>query len=226
MLGKSVLITGGTGALGSAVTEAVIGRNARVTLSYIDESEKAALQAQLSETERDVVTFVKADIADEAQVTALVEQVPHVDVLLHLVGSQQAGPTEHFSLASFREQIETNLKTTFLICRAVFPKMLENGYGRIVTVASRHAVTPESGFAVHAAAKAGVVAFTKALASEARGHDVTANVVVAGRLDTPENQARYPKDRLVQPAAVAEIMATLGGAISGHLRGAVLEVVG
>ena len=44
--------------------------------------------------------------------------------------------------------------------------------------------------------------------------------------DTPENQARYPKDRLVQPAAVAEIMATLGGAISGHLRGAVLEVVG
>ena len=226
MLGKSVLITGGTGALGSAVTDAVIGRNARVTLSYINADEKTALLEQISETERDAVTFIEADLTDEAQVDALVDGLPTVDVLLHLVGSQKDGPTGEFSLDDFHEQLETNLKTTFLVCRAVFPKMLANGYGRIVTVATSNALVPERGFAVHAAAKAGVVAFTKALAAEGRGHDVTANSVISGRLDTPVNRERYPKARLVHPEAVAEVMATLGGAISGHLRGAVLEVLG
>ncbi len=145
MLGKSVVITGGTGALGTAVVVAVLGRNARVTLTYMDDEERATLESSLSASERASITFVKANLRDESEVKALVEDLPRIDVLLHLVGSFKEGPTADFSVEDFNEQIETNLKTTFLMCRAVLPMMLRAGYGRIVTIASREAVSPSRG---------------------------------------------------------------------------------
>ena len=222
MEGKHVLIPGGTGGLGQHVARAALARGAKVTVPYIAEREVERM-AGLD------VTLVHASATDEAGFRAVVEGMPQVDVLLQLVGGFTMGPTDALALDDFRAHIELTLTSTFVACKWALRAMKKTGYGRIVTVGSRAAVEPAAQMAAYSAAKAGVVAMTRAIAEETRDLDITANCVLPSVIDTPANRAAMGDDQAhkwVTPQSLAEIICFLGSKAAGDLRGAAVPAYG
>jgi NAD(P)-dependent dehydrogenase (short-subunit alcohol dehydrogenase family) len=226
MRDQHVLCTGGSGALGSRVTTALVRRGARVTVPVFQRSEGDRLRADLGPLASHVV-LVEADLRDEAAVAALVDGMPKLGALVHLVGGFAMGPTAGFTLEQFREQVDLNLTITFLVVKHALRRMQSTGSGRIVTVASRSALEPKGETAVYSACKAAVLAFTKAVADETRGTNITANCVLPSIIDTPANRAAMgdaDASKWVRPERLAETIAFLASEEAGDLRGSALTV--
>lgn len=227
MRGKSTLVTGGTGGLGAAVTQGALAAGALLTVTYIVDEELPPVRAAVGGDPR--VRFVKADVGDEAQVHRLIDGMPRLDVLIHLVGGFAMSPLPETSLADFRAQLDLNLVTAFLVCKHALAKMQLNDYGRIVTVGSRTALHPAAQTAAYAASKAGVIALTQSIADETRGTGITANCVLPSVIDTPANRRAMPKadfSRWVTPASLAEAICFLASEAARDLRGAAVPVYG
>lgn len=228
MRDRHVLCTGGTGALGSKVTMALIRRGARVTVPVYSRAEADRLQSDLGPLQSHL-TLVEADLRDEDQVAHLVERMARLDALAHLVGGFAMGPTTEFTLEQYREQIELNLTITFLVVKHALRRMRTADYGRIVTVASRSALEPGGDLAIYSACKAAVLAFTRAVADETRGSNVTANCVLPSVIDTPANRRAMGEaeaSKWVRPERLAETIAFLASDEAGDLRGSALQVYG
>jgi NAD(P)-dependent dehydrogenase (short-subunit alcohol dehydrogenase family) len=223
---REVLIPGGTGGLGVHVTAAFVRAGARVTVPVFSPTELPALRELLGERFGDV-RLVDADLRDEDQVRRVIDDMPKLDALVHLVGGFAMGETQTFGLDALREQLELNVVTAFATIKHGLRRMRELDYGRIVTVASRAAEQPTGGLAAYAAAKAGVLALTRAVADETRGTDITANCVLASVIDTPANRAAMGIEQLhrwVAPANLAQHIVHLAGDDAGTLRGTALRV--
>ncbi len=228
MRDRHMLCTGGTGALGSRVTTALIRRGARVTVPVFDRAEGDRLQSELGPLQSHL-TLVEADLRDEGQVARLVEGMARLDALAHLVGGFAMGATTEFTLDRYREQIELNLTSTFLVVKHALRRMRAADYGRIVTVASRSAVEPSAEQAIYSACKAAVLAFTRAIAAETRGTNITANCVLPSVIDTPANRRSMgdaDASKWVRPERLAETIAFLSSEEAGDLRGSALQVYG
>lgn len=228
MHGRTVLVTGGTGGLGRAVTRLFAERGADVVVPVFAPAERPALQAALGELAARV-RFVDADLRDEPGVEALVAGLPRLDALVHLVGGFAMGPVEDCDLATARQQLELNVTVAFLAIKHAVRRMKAAGYGRIVTVGSRSAVQPAAGQAIYSASKAGVVALTQAVAAELSGTDVTANCVLPSIIDTPANRAAMGEanaDRWVKPESLAEVICFLASEAARDVRGAAVPVYG
>ncbi len=229
MKGKQVLLTGGTGGLGMGVTSVVLAQGARVTIPYIVDSEIEGLKERLSPTDFSKIRFVSVDLSNEAAVERLVEDMERVDVLIHLVGGFSMGKTHEYSYAQWKKDFDLNLNTTFLVCKHSLKKMLEHGYGRIVTVGSRGAVQPGGQLAAYCASKAGVVALTKAIADETKGTNITANSVLPSVIDTPANRQAMGSDEAdqwVKPESLAQVICFLASEAAKDMRGAAIPVYG
>jgi NAD(P)-dependent dehydrogenase (short-subunit alcohol dehydrogenase family) len=201
---RKAFITGGTGGLGPAVVAEARRRGALVTLSSVD-------------------------ALDEKAVAAAIETIGDLAILIHLVGGFGMGPTAEFTLADYEKQIALNLTSTFILCKHALAAMQRTGYGRIVTVGSRAAVEGGAKSAAYAAAKAGVVALTRAIADETKGTNITANCVLPSVIDTPANRTAMPKAdpaRWVAPEALANVICFLASEEAGRLRGAAIPVYG
>jgi NAD(P)-dependent dehydrogenase (short-subunit alcohol dehydrogenase family) len=225
MRGQRALITGGTGALGAAVTRSILARGTRVTVTYLDEAERKALEGTLPSGA--AIDFVNVDATDEPAVQALVEKLGTLEILTHLIGGFAAGPTANFSLSAYRHQLDVNLTSAFVTCKAALSSMQRTGYGRIVCVGAHTAIEGGGGAVAYAAAKAGVIALTRAIAEETRNSDITANSVVPTIIDTPANRAAFPtadRSNWSTPESIASIICFLGSKTAGHLRGAALPV--
>lgn len=228
MRDQHVLCTGGSGALGSKVTTALVRRGARVTVPVYRHTEGDRLRSDLGPLASHVV-LVEADLRDETAVAALIDGMPKLGALVHLVGGFAMGPTAEFTLEQFREQIDLNLTITFLVVKHALRRMQSTGAGRIVTVASRAALEPKGDTAVYSACKAGVLAFTKAVADETRGTNITANCVLPSIIDTPANRAAMgdaEASKWVRPERLAETIAFLASEEAGDLRGSAVTVYG
>ncbi|HEY9652124.1 MAG TPA: SDR family NAD(P)-dependent oxidoreductase, partial [Coleofasciculaceae cyanobacterium] len=153
MKGKQVLLTGGTGGLGMGVTATILAQGAELTIPYYNEQEVEHLKGILPATEFDRIRFVSADISQESVVERLVNDLGRVDVLIHLVGGFSMGKTHEYSFEAWKKDFDLNLNTTFLVCKHSLRKMLEHGYGRIVTIGSRGAVEPVGQLAAYCASK-------------------------------------------------------------------------
>jgi NAD(P)-dependent dehydrogenase (short-subunit alcohol dehydrogenase family) len=139
------------------------------------------------------------------------------------------GKTHEYSLAQWQQDFDLNLTTTFLVCKHSLRKMLEHGYGRIVTVGSRGAVQPGGQLAAYCASKAGVVALTQAIADETKGTHITANVVLPSVIDTPANRAAMGTanaDQWVKPESLAQVICFLASEAARDVRGAAVPVYG
>ena len=229
MKGKQVLLTGGTGGLGMGVTSVVLAQGARVTIPYIVDSEIEGLKERLSPTDFSKIRFVSVDLSNEAAVERLVEDMERVDVLIHLVGGFSMGKTHEYSYEQWKKDFDLNLNTTFLVCKHSLKKMLEHGYGRIVTVGSRGAVQPGGQLAAYCASKAGVVALTKAIADETKGTNITANSVLPSVIDTPANRqamGNEEADQWVKPESLAQVICFLASEAAKDMRGAAIPVYG
>jgi NAD(P)-dependent dehydrogenase (short-subunit alcohol dehydrogenase family) len=223
MKGRHVLVTGASGGLGGAVLKVALARGAVVTATHRDEAAKARLGAL------GVQHPVPADATIEADVRRTVDAMPQIDALVHLVGGFVMAPTHEVELDAWRRHHDLVLTTTFLACKHALRRMRERGYGRIVTIGSRAALEPMAQAAAYSAAKAGVVALTRAIAAETRGTDVTANCVLPSVIDTAVNRAAMGSDdakNWVSPESLAEVICFLGSSAAGDLRGAAIPVYG
>ncbi|OUC13694.1 MAG: 3-oxoacyl-ACP reductase [Alkalinema sp. CACIAM 70d] len=229
MKGKRVLLAGGTGGLGLGVTPVVLAQGAEVTIPYMNERDLDRLRDRISPAEFSRIRFAQADLRDERSVETLVNEMGRVDVLIQLVGGFSMGKTHEYSFEQWKQDFDLNLNTTFLLCKHSLRKMLETGYGRIVTIGSRGAVQPGGQLAGYCASKAGVVALTQAIADETKGQNITANVVLPSVIDTPANRSAMGEanaGQWVKPESLAQVICFLASEAAQDLRGAVIPVYG
>jgi len=229
MQGKQVLLTGGTGGLGLGVTPAILAQGAEVTIPYSKSQDIERLKNFVPPADFERIQFVPANLTDESSVESLIRRLERVDVLIHLVGGFAMGKTHEYSFTDWQRDIDLNLNTTFLVCKHSLRKMLEHGYGRIVTVGSRGAVQPGGQLASYCASKAGVVALTQAIADETKGTNITANVVLPSVIDTPQNREAMGVENAsqwVKPESLAQIICFLASEAAQDVRGAAIPVYG
>ena len=224
--GKVALITGAKGGLGSFVTNAFLDRRriGRRSLTLnpcvgLPNPEFHAFAAELSSAD-----------ATNSVVTAVKDQLGHIDVLVHLLGGFAGGvPVAETEDATFDQMIDLNLRSAFLITRAVLPHMRTAGGGRLVAVGSRAAVDANAGSGVYSASKAALIALMRAVARENADRCISANVVLPATMDTPANRAANPGtdySRWVQPAQVANLIVALSSDGIAQVNGAVIPVYG
>jgi NAD(P)-dependent dehydrogenase (short-subunit alcohol dehydrogenase family) len=219
---RVILVTGGSGSLGSGVVDELLARGATVVVT-----------AHRPTTPRAGEQIEVADLLDAASVAPLIERVlaahGRLDALVCLVGGFRGGAFIQTDDATWRELVDLNLHTATNIIGAVLPGMLERHYGRIVTVGSRPALDPAPNTAAYAAAKAAVVAMTRSLGRELRGSGVTINCVIPSTIDTPQNREALPKAdpaRWVKPRDIGRVIAFLCSDAAGIVRGAEVPVYG
>jgi NAD(P)-dependent dehydrogenase (short-subunit alcohol dehydrogenase family) len=225
------IVTGGTGALGQAVTLRLLADGASVAVPWVVPAERDALHARLGPDLRGRVLLDESDVTDAGAMERFVSRVGRelggVHVLVTTVGGFAGGDLVSTDLATWDRMLRLNLTSTFVAARAVVPRMIAAGHGRVVTIASRAVVPPAPGIIAYTVAKAGVIAFTQALAAETRGSGVTANAVLPSTMDTPANRAAMPDvdpTTWVPVESVAGAVAFLARRESGHVTGALITV--
>jgi NAD(P)-dependent dehydrogenase (short-subunit alcohol dehydrogenase family) len=189
---RHVVVTGGTGALGIAVVSALIEAGAICHVPWHSEKEAENFPHR---GHRQVVLVGNTNLADEASVARLFDGVEQLWASIHLAGGFAMGPVATTGKAALIQQIEMNLVTCFLCCRAAVNRMA--GYregGRIVNVAARAALEWRSGagMAAYTASKAGIAALTAALAEEVAKDGILVNAVAPSIMDTPANRSAMP----------------------------------
>lgn len=229
MKGKKVLLTGGTGGLGLGVMPVVIAQGADLTIPYRQPQDVEKLKGIISPADFVRIHFVPANLEDEKSVEELISSMGKVDILIHLVGGFDMGKTHEYSFESWQKQLNLNLNTTFLTCKYSLRKMLEDGYGRIITVGSRAGLQPSGSLAAYSAAKAAVIALTKAIADETKGTNITANSIIPSIIDTPTNRQAMGSenaDKWVKPESIAQVICFLASDVAKDVSGAVVPVYG
>jgi NAD(P)-dependent dehydrogenase (short-subunit alcohol dehydrogenase family) len=224
---RHVVVTGGAGALGTALVGALIEAGAICHVPCFDEAE--AQRFALRE-HRQVKLVVAGNLADEAAVARLHQPITRLWASIHLAGGFAAGPLRETSAATMRQQIDMNLVSCLLCCRAAVTAMTGSG-GRIVNVAARPALEWRSGagMTAYAASKAGVAALTAALAEEVAKDGILVNAVAPSIMDTRANRAAMPKANYDLWPKVEEVAATilfLASPDNRVTRGAIVPVYG
>jgi NAD(P)-dependent dehydrogenase (short-subunit alcohol dehydrogenase family) len=226
MKDRYLILTGGTGGLGTKVSQLALNLGAKMIIPYHSLNEVEHFRKSVTNGK---VNFIFADLRDEKSVLEIFNKQTKVDVLIHLMGGFSSGDTVNYALEDWNRQITLNLTSTFLVCKYALKKMKESGYGRIVTVSSRAAVEPSAGLAAYSASKAGVIALTRSVAEETKGTNITANTVLPSIIDTPANREMMGEKNIkdwVKPESLAEIICFLGSEKAGDLRGSVIPVYG
>ncbi len=227
MKDRQVLLTGGSGGLGIGVAKVLLAQGAKLTLPVRSSKSGEGLKQDLSATER--IEVVISDLNNESSVAQLVDNMERVDALVHLVGGFSMGATHEYGFDAWQKNFALNVDTTFLLCKYSLAKMLEQGYGRIVTIGSRGALQPAAQLAAYSAAKAGVVALTQAIAQETKGTNITANIVLPSVIDTPKNREAIGTenaDKWVTPESLGGVIAFLASEAAQDIRGAAIPVYG
>lgn len=230
---KVVIVTGGTGALGSAVVKSYLDSGAHVTVAdrIEPESEKSLLNV---EEGLDRFTFRKTDVLSEEDVNGLVswvlERHSRIDVLVNIVGGWRAGKTvEETDPSSWDFMLNLNLKSVLLCSKAVIPQMTKQNGGSIVSISSRAALEAPPRQAAYNVAKAGVLTLTKTMAAELKEHNINVNAILPSTIDTPANRQANPNadfSRWVKPEAIANVILFLTSEAATITSGAAVPVYG
>ncbi len=226
---RHVVVTGGTGALGVAVVGALIETGAVCHVPWHNEDEAEHFPHR---GHRQVVLVGNTDLSDEAGVARLFNGVERLWASIHLAGGFAMSPVAKTGKAALLHQIDMNLVTAFLCCRAAVNRMAANrNGGRIVNVAARPALEWRSGagMAAYTASKAGVAALTAALAEEVVKDGILVNAVAPSILDTPANREAMPKADYAAWPKVEEVANTilfLASPDNRVTRGAIVPVYG
>jgi NAD(P)-dependent dehydrogenase (short-subunit alcohol dehydrogenase family) len=230
---KVVLIAGGTGGLGRAVTLAFLGEGAKVIVTYHspaawDQLKNAAPAAG------ELLEGFRVDLTDEAEVTNLVEGIVarqgRLDALVNTVGGYAGGVKLWDSEPQvFERMLALNLRSGFVLSRVAARQMLRQGSGAIVNVAAKAAIDHGAGAGAYAASKAAAVAMIDSLAADLKGTGVRANSILPSIIDTEANRQAMPNadfSKWPKPEDIARVILFLCSDAAKVIQGAAIPVYG
>jgi len=213
-MADAALVAGGAGALGSAVVAGLRGRGWDVTvLDRHEHGGEPDPPAPGDGGTRGALHYVQADLLDQQSAAVAVESVEGLKAVVNLVGGFAMGPKVGDSdLDEFEFMLRLNLFPAFNLARAAMPRLAVAGGGAFVCVSARAAVEPFSGAAGYITAKAGILAFIRALHEEYHCDGVRANAILPSVIDTPANRESMPGSdwsKWVPPEQIARVIASL-----------------
>lgn len=223
--GKNVLVTGGTGGLGRAVTLAFLDESANVIVTYRRQEELEGLGKAAGH---------QVDVTDETAVQRLTEGLVakhgRIDILVNAVGGYAGGaPLWETDSKVLDQMLSLNVRAGYILCRAIVPVMLKQKSGSIVNVSARLAVDHAAGAAAYAASKAAAVAMIDSLAADLKGTGVRANSILPSIIDTEVNRKAMPKadfSKWPKPADIAQVILFLCSDDARLIHGASVPVYG
>ena len=234
--GRTALVTGASGGIGGPIARALAAAGATVVLTGRRKDALDALAAEIGEQARVVVADLALPEAPDALVKEI-EAAGGLDILVNNAGITRDALALRLSDEAWREVIEVDLTQAFRLARAALRGMMRRRFGRIVNITSVVGVTGNPGQANYAAAKAGLIGMSKALAQEVASRGITVNCVAPGFIASPMTEAvsegqraailaRVPMGRLGDGADVAAAVVYLACPGAGYVTGQTLHVNG
>lgn len=241
LTGKVALVTGASRGIGQAVAVELAKAGADVIVNYIGNEAVAQETVEKVEALGRKALKIKADVGNADEVQAMVDEAHaafgHIDVLVNNAGITRDGLLIRMKDSDWDDVLNINLKGVYLVTKAVAKLMVKQRSGRIINMTSVSGVTGNVGQANYAAAKAGVIGFTKTCAKELAARGITVNAVAPGFIETamtdvlPEKikegiAATVPLGRMGQPEEIAGVVTFLASDFARYITGQVLNVDG
>jgi len=229
---KIVVVTGAAGNLGRAVAVRLASAGARRVL--VDHSPDKLANIFGADDPASTLLVPGIDLTDPDAagrfVSAATARFGRIDALVNTVGGYTGGkPVHEDPLSSWGRMYSLNLLTVLHACRSVIPELIKSGTGSIVNVAARAALSGIGTLGAYCASKSAVIRLTESIAAELKDHGITANCVLPGTIDTPQNRADMPKadfSKWVPPEAIADAILFLISDAARAVSGASLPVYG
>jgi NAD(P)-dependent dehydrogenase (short-subunit alcohol dehydrogenase family) len=230
--GKIALVTGAAGALGSQV--AALFDQAGAKLVLVDLAMDNLHASHSNRLGSNTIRLVAADLTDENAVQSMVQQARSIfgkiDILANIAGGFKMGPALHETpVKDWNFMLDINMRSMFLTSRAVIPIMLEHGGGRIISVSARSAKEGKAKMGPYCVAKSAVITLTESLAAEHKHNNITANCILPGTIDTPQNRKAMPNadhSKWVPTIDLAKVILFLASDAARAITGAAIPVYG
>lgn len=241
LTGKIALITGGSRGIGESIVRRFAQDGASVAFTYNGSADRATALAEELTGAGFVVSAHRADIANADAVTALFKEVTdryqRLDILVNNAGVTKDGLVLRMSEADWDFVIDTNLKGTFLCCKAAARIMMGQRYGKIINISSVVGIAGNPGQVNYVSSKAGVIGMTKSLAKELASRNILVNCVAPGYIKTEmtdklnEDQKTailqaIPLGRIAEPPEIASVVSFLATDDAGYITGQTISVDG
>ncbi|MBB6123062.1 SDR family NAD(P)-dependent oxidoreductase [Sphingobium subterraneum] len=242
--GQSALIVGGTGGIGAAAARRLAAEGASVGILDLNGDAAQTLAQELSDRGYTALGYA-LDATDPAQVARVFDdfetRMGKIDVLVNMAGLYSHIEFSAMTLDVWRKYIAINLDITFVTTHDVLPRMIARGYGRISTVSSASIALGLTEYAGYIAGKSGVIGLTRVLARLGGGHNVTANTIMPGLIETSVSKASYGSHwasvaeqtaamqsvpRIGGPEDIADGIAWICSRQARHITGQVLNIDG
>lgn len=239
--GKVALVTGASRGIGRAIALRLAGEGAKVAINYAGNTTKAeAVKADIEQNGGEAI-LVQADVADSSAVEAMVAKVTEafgqIDILVNNAGITRDGLLMRMKEEDFDAVVNTNLKGVFHCTKTVSKLMMKKRSGRIINMASVVGIMGNAGQTNYAAAKAGVIGFSKSAAKELAARGITVNVVAPGFIDTDMTAAMtdkakeltltgIPMKKMGTPEDVANAVLFLASDCASYITGQTVNVDG
>jgi NAD(P)-dependent dehydrogenase (short-subunit alcohol dehydrogenase family) len=231
--GKVVLVAGGTGGLGRAVSLAFLKENATTVVTYRNEEEFVGLQ-RASGARTSSLAGYRVDVTDEGAVNTLVNNVlgehGHLDAMVNAVGGYVGGVRLwELETSAFDQMLALNLRAGYALSRASIVPMLKQKQGSIVNVAAKAALDHAAGATAYAASKAAALAMIDSLAADVKGSGVRVNSILPSIIDTEVNRRAMPNADFAtwpKPDDIARVVLFLCSEDAKVIHGAAIPVYG
>lgn len=236
--GKVVVVTGGTGEMGSSISRRLVQEGAKVVVADVREDDALVNDLQAA---GDAI-FVKTDVTSEDDTERMAAEAlkafGRIDALVNNAGLFTALPWDQLTLAEWKKRMAVNVDGTFLATKAVVPAMTEQGGGKIINIGSDTVWMGTPGFAHYVASKGAVLAFTRAIANELGPRGITSVYVTPTLLDTPGTRQAFqqghfdyvlghtPIGRFEKPEDVNGLIVFLCSDEAGFINGAAINIGG
>ena len=242
LAGKVAIVTGGARGIGREIATTLAREGVTTLVNDIHAENLADLGREFATMGWDGKQFL-CDVRDFGQISGMIAQVMEeygrIDILVNNAGVAPGGRVEVLSEEIWDANQDTNLKGTYLMCKAIAPVMKQQRSGRILNAASFAAIVPSLGSAAYASSKAGVVSFTRVLAGELGPWNITVNSYAPGMVPSEMNHfAELPKEKQArlldtltlryweQAKEVANLICFLSSDLAGYITGALIDISG
>lgn len=230
---RVIVITGAAGNLGVAAANAFSSAGARI--AFVDRT-PGRLPAVVPGLAGSANHFIApaTDVTDSISVAATIEEIfkkfGRIDALVNTAGGYRAGTALHETpIGDWDFMLNLNARSVFVVCQLVIPYMLKQGYGKIINIASRAALSGDAYHAAYSVSKTAVVRLTESMAGELKNAGLNVNCVLPGLIDTPQNRAAMPDgdfSKWVAPEAIADVILFLASDGARAINGAAVPVYG